>query len=387
MIDKMTPPYQFMPPLSDEEFAALKEDIQKRGIIIPIEIDENGEILDGHHRLKAWAELRDEGILVPDYPRVVRAGMTEARKRNHVRALNIIRRHLSKEKRKELWADMRADGKTYEAIAEATGVDHSTVLRSVGANAQTQPAVVVGKDGKTYPAKKKKRRKPPKPPEAPSVSVYAISDRSQASAINKARKTLDSPTAASQHVHATIFSSEEKEYYTPPQYIEAAREVMGGIDLDPASCDAAQEWIRADKYYTVKEDGLTQEWSGKVWLNPPYGKDGNESNQMLWSNRVVEGYLNGSISEAILLVKAALGYHWFEDLWIDWPTCCARERVSFIRPGFEDKGQSKIGTAFIYFGPHIEKFKSVFTKFGRIIMPEDIDKWQNIVKTLTEIES
>ena len=45
--------------------------------------------------------------------------------------------------------------------------------------------------------------------------------------------------------------------YTP-EYIEAARIVLGSIDLDPASSDIANQLVRAKKYYTIADNGLNQ---------------------------------------------------------------------------------------------------------------------------------
>ena len=81
-------PYQLFPSLSPEERAALKADIATRGVMVPIEVDEQGAVLDGHNRAAIAAELGIEA------PRIVRAGFSEAGKREHVLKLNLLRRQL-----------------------------------------------------------------------------------------------------------------------------------------------------------------------------------------------------------------------------------------------------------------------------------------------------
>jgi ParB-like chromosome segregation protein Spo0J len=49
--------FQVLPPLSGEDYAALKSDIAVRGVLVPVEYDEEGNILDGHHRVHICAEL------------------------------------------------------------------------------------------------------------------------------------------------------------------------------------------------------------------------------------------------------------------------------------------------------------------------------------------
>ena len=168
---------------------------------------------------------------------------------------------------------------------------------------------------------------------------------------------------------SVLLSHKEVEYYTPSIYVDAARNLMGAIDLDPASCEAAQLNIKANKFYTAFDDGLSKEWHGRVWLNPPYSKTGGKSNQEIWATKLADEYTVGNVTEAILLVKSALGYKWFENLWDKWPVCFARERLSFIRNDGTDKGQSKHGTAFFYLGKNIDKFTEVFKEFGRIVFP------------------
>jgi DNA N-6-adenine-methyltransferase (Dam) len=64
----------------------------------------------------------------------------------------------------------------------------------------------------------------------------------------------------------------ENEWYTPQRYIDAARDVLGEIDLDPATSAFAQSRIRAAAFFTQEDDGLTQDWNGRIWLNPPYAQ-------------------------------------------------------------------------------------------------------------------
>lgn len=116
--------YQVMPELGEEEYRELKEDISQRGVMVPIEFDEFGNILDGHHRLKICQELG-----IKEYPKVIRAGMTEEEKRTHARKLNMARRQLSQEQRRELIRQQLKETpeKSDRQIAAGLGVDKNTV--------------------------------------------------------------------------------------------------------------------------------------------------------------------------------------------------------------------------------------------------------------------
>jgi len=56
------------------------------------------------------------------------------------------------------------------------------------------------------------------------------------------------------------------EWLTPPEIIEA----LGPFDLDPCS-PIDQPWETAKHKFDITDDGLIQEWFGRVWCNPPYG--------------------------------------------------------------------------------------------------------------------
>src|SRR5579859_632386 len=166
--------------------------------------------------------------------------------------------------------------------------------------------------------------------------------------------------------------TKSNEWYTPSYILEAAREVMGGIDLDPASCALANETVKATRYFTKHDDGLAQAWSGRTWLNPPYSLEGTprgmisprESIVKLWIVRLIAEYKGGHVSEAILLTKADPKQRWFQPLW-EFPICFHPGKVIFNRPDAPPEGHM-FGSVFVYLGPHEDAFINVFQHLGTV---------------------
>jgi hypothetical protein len=159
-------------------------------------------------------------------------------------------------------------------------------------------------------------------------------------------------------------SSESVEWYTPEKYIEAAREVMGGIDLDPASNDMANEIVKAPTFFTKDDDpdGLSQSWFGNVWLNPPYGKGSG-----LFTTKLIEEYKSGRVKSAILLLNAyGFDSGWFQPLW-QYPICFTDHRVQFYSPQKESGGPAN-ANIFIYLGKKTKIFRDKFKEFGHVVI-------------------
>jgi hypothetical protein len=159
------------------------------------------------------------------------------------------------------------------------------------------------------------------------------------------------------------------EWYTPPRFIMMVRAVLGGIDIDPASHPTPQKWIRAKRFYTVKEDGLKRAWRGRFFCNPPYGMSAdNRSNMQIWSARAVEQYRAG-IGTGILLINSTHGYEWYEDIWLNYPVCCMRKRIRFINERGVQGAEAKRGQTWVYFGDNFARFNQVFSTIGRVLIP------------------
>jgi ParB family chromosome partitioning protein len=168
-------------------------------------------------------------------------------------------------------------------------------------------------------------------------------------------------------------SSKGNEWFTLQKYIDAARQVMDKIDLDPASCAAANEIVQATEYYDLATDGLTKRWRGNVWLNPPYGTTGEttsryvhkgESNIKLFSSKLLASYECGDVRQAVFLSMANTEASWFVPLW-DYLICFPYPRINFMVEG--SLSHHIQGSCFIYLGENEQKFIEVFSQFGYVV--------------------
>lgn len=151
------------------------------------------------------------------------------------------------------------------------------------------------------------------------------------------------------------------EWYTPEHVLDKVREVLGEIELDPASCALANERVKATEYYT---SGLDKEWKGKVFCNPPY------SAKLLkqFTTKFDREAVNGNMSEGIILTNSGTDTLWNQSL-ADYLQVYTVGRISFLQPDGTTLGSPGRGQCFTYWGPNARKFVEVFCSDGFCWLP------------------
>jgi ParB family chromosome partitioning protein len=269
-----------------------------------------GQIFSGSWRQIALAFK----LGVPESLGLGRREWVEQRLGGYIR-LSISERH-------EAVAELASDGMSTREIGDVLGVDHSTVVKDN--NGENSPPNELTDDDELEVYGENS------PPKKPHVAN----------------------------------NSGENEWYTPPEYVEAARSLMGVIDVDPASSDKANELIQAKAYYTIETDGLKQRWNGNVWLNPPYAQPLVDK----FSKALTTKYKIGETKQACVLVNNATETEWFQRIMKACTAICfIKGRVKFLDPDGAASGAPLQGQVIIYLGENRAGFAAKFSDIGKIL--------------------
>jgi len=196
-----------------------------------------------------------------------------------------------------------------------------------------------------------------------AAKVAELPAEKQDEVVDKGEKAI---VAAAKAAHHRTTGSGDNEWYTPHEYVEAARAVMGGFDLDPATSATAQARVGAKRFFTVEDDGLKQQWQGRVWMNPPYAQPAIDH----FIRKLVEEFEGGGVTEAIALTHNYTDTTWFHAAVAAASAICfTRGRIKFESPDGRKAAPTQ-GQAFFYFGDSVEKFAEQFTPFGFIARVE-----------------
>jgi ParB family chromosome partitioning protein len=166
-------------------------------------------------------------------------------------------------------------------------------------------------------------------------------------------------------------------WYTPQVYVDAAREVMGDIDIDPATDERAQKRIKAKVYHTdtPEKDAFKFHWYGRMLLCPPYAEGLIDR----FFYKVIEEHKFGNLIEGVIITHTIdTGNDYFIDILnfadsicfirgpIEWVKGHLAEEIVMEEMGipWKPKDYSKHYNCAIYFGPNRVKFMNVFSQFG-----------------------
>ncbi len=140
--------------------------------------------------------------------------------------------------------------------------------------------------------------------------------------------------------------------------------MLGGFDLDPASCAEANETIRAARYFTANDDGMGQPWRGRIWLNPPY----SDRDLIRWVTKLVESFDSGAVPEAVMLLPAYVETRMGQAALARCDAVCfPARRVQFNRPGLPATNPPA-ASMLCYFGARVDRFRAAYSGRG-LVMP------------------
>lgn len=150
------------------------------------------------------------------------------------------------------------------------------------------------------------------------------------------------------------------EWLTPPALIQS----LGEFDLDPCS-PIFRPWDTAKHHFNINDDGLSQKWFGRVWMNPPYGQNTDS-----WMEKLVE-HGNGI---ALIFARTETGT-WFN--WV-WPHAHAilflKGRLFFHHvSGNQARHNAGAPSALIAFGEENRQALMSTTVPGRLVVLDPIE--------------
>ena len=335
------------PMMGGDDFNMLKQDIKENGLLNPIWTYED-KIIDGRNRMLACKEV---GVK-PRFKEWDGKGSLVA----FVVSLNLHRRHLSPSQcavvalnvlpELEKEAKKRQGSRT-DITANLPESDKSEAREQAAEMFNISPRIIAD-------AKKIQKERP-----------EDIKD------IFSGEKTVNAVVTEIKKAHVS-HNSGENEWYTPTKFINSARKVMGEINLDPASCPAANKTVKAKKIFTKDDDGLTKEWRGNIWMNPPYAQPLIGQ----FCEKLYEEYCAGYLCQACVLVNNATETKWFAKLVeVSSAVCFPQGRIKFIDKDGNPGGAPLQGQAILYIenndGENVKAFLSEFGQYGSVWLNGD----------------
>ena len=359
---KINPEFKaLIPSMKDEEYSQLEENILQDGIREPISIWQDF-IIDGHNRF----EIAKKHEL--EYATVEYTFDDESDVKIWIIKNQFGRRNLSSYERSVLALELKPLIAEKAKVNMSDGGKGSAISPDLRIDTRKELSIVAGVSDNTISKVEKIERSAT--PEIKQLVKNGDISVNQAAKIAEFNPEKQKEIAPLLEVGASIDkiiakphvaqNSGNNEWYTPVEYIEAANNVMGSIDYDPASSNVAQKVVQAKNYETIETNGLDKSWYGNVWLNPPYAGD----LIVKFVNKLYHEVQIGNIKQAIILVNNATETVWFNSIVeIASAIVFPKGRVKFYMSNGET-GAPLQGQAFLYIGNNPNKFLDCFKQFG-----------------------
>jgi hypothetical protein len=292
-------------PASSKKVDELAASIEQVGLMNPVCVRPDGTLIAGWHRLLACKKLGFESLqvnvmamsdnlaeLAEIDENLKRNELTVLEQSQHIKRREDILQQMGLRKpdhRPSKKAEMISGLKSTEDLGEEMGMTgrsirmRKQIAEGISPDLQEELLDTPIADSTTQLVALAKL-----PPEAQADAVQQVKS-GQAKTIQEATR----PHVAN--------NSGNNEWYTPAQFIEAARVVMGSIDVDPASSEIANQTVKAGIYWTAETNGLGKHWCGNIWLNPPY------SQPLLgqFIDSLIAKLSTGEVSQAVVLLNNA----------------------------------------------------------------------------------
>jgi ParB family chromosome partitioning protein len=332
----------------------LASSISEVGLLNPITITEDNCLIAGYHRLEACKSLGMDSIDVRVVPLTgLKARLAELDENLIRNESTVLERSEGLKERKEIYEALHPETRKGNTTERAEVKRNDFVLQPSFAS---DTAAKINVSPRTIQQEVQIASKIT--PEVKEIIRDTPIAENKTELIKLSRLEPEAQVKAVEHFRAR--GTGEVEWYTPPEYIELARKVLGSIDLDPASSEQAQEQVAAKQYFGLEEDGLSKEWRGSVWLNPPYAQP--QISQFV--DKLITEYAAGHITQAIMLTHNYTDTAWFHAAEVLCSRICfTRGRIKFVSSTGAIAAPTQ-GQAFFYYGDKPELFESIFSEVG-----------------------
>jgi hypothetical protein len=237
-------------------------------------------------------------------------------------SINLSQFKIQADQRKSLARKLADIEASQRATARALGVSDTTIRKDIGAIKVAEetpvqkplPQVVVLEEDRqalfdesttaaTKVAPNEETSQRPDPLAMSGPDVASLAEKQATKAYDKAQ----------------LYGHDEGDEWYTPRWIFDALGIRFSIDVC-APLDLTHVTTPADRYFNESDDGLSQEWSGTIWCNPPYSKPAP------WAERCVEH------GDGLLLTHIPMNAEWCAKVWAACDGIRLFQAIEFVRP-------------------------------------------------------